>query len=42
LLLGSDAVRFVEQNDLAKMDSDRKWKDLSISTDLELDGASNG
>jgi hypothetical protein len=32
----------VEQNDLAKMDSDRKWKDLSISTDLELDGASNG
>jgi NAD(P)-dependent dehydrogenase (short-subunit alcohol dehydrogenase family) len=35
LLLGSDAVRFVEQNDLAKMDSDRKWKDLSISTDLE-------
>src|SRR6266699_4727591 len=26
LLLGSDAVRFVEQNDLAKMDSDRKWK----------------
>jgi hypothetical protein len=24
------------------MDSDRKWKDLSISTDLELDGASNG
>src|ERR1700693_287710 len=35
LLLGSDAVRFVEQNDLAKMDSDRKWKDLSISTDIE-------
>jgi NAD(P)-dependent dehydrogenase (short-subunit alcohol dehydrogenase family) len=37
LLLGSDAVRFVEQNDLAKMESDRKWKDLSISTDLEPD-----
>jgi NAD(P)-dependent dehydrogenase (short-subunit alcohol dehydrogenase family) len=35
LLLGSDAVRFVEQNDLAKMQSDRKWKDLSISTDIE-------
>src|SRR6266478_4625868 len=33
--LGINAVRFVEQNDLAKMDSDRKWKDLSISTDLE-------
>jgi NAD(P)-dependent dehydrogenase (short-subunit alcohol dehydrogenase family) len=37
LLLGSDAVRFVEQNDLAKMESDRKWKDLSISTDIEPD-----
>jgi NAD(P)-dependent dehydrogenase (short-subunit alcohol dehydrogenase family) len=35
LLLGSDAVRFVEQNDRAKMESDRKWKDLSISTDIE-------
>jgi NAD(P)-dependent dehydrogenase (short-subunit alcohol dehydrogenase family) len=35
LLLGSDAVHFVEQNDLAKMESDRKWKDLSISTDIE-------
>jgi len=34
LLLGSDAVRFVEQNDLAKMESDRLWKNLSISTDL--------
>jgi NAD(P)-dependent dehydrogenase (short-subunit alcohol dehydrogenase family) len=37
LLLGSDAVRFVEQNDLAKMESDRKWKELSISTDIELE-----
>jgi hypothetical protein len=35
LLLGSSAVRLVEQNDLAKMESDRKWKDLSISTDIE-------
>jgi NAD(P)-dependent dehydrogenase (short-subunit alcohol dehydrogenase family) len=35
LLLGGDAVRLVEQNDLAKMESDRKWKDLSISTDIE-------
>jgi NAD(P)-dependent dehydrogenase (short-subunit alcohol dehydrogenase family) len=34
LLLGSDAVRVVEQNDLAKIESDRKWKDLSISTDI--------
>src|SRR4029077_8290907 len=42
LLLGSDAVRFVEQNDLAKMESDRKWKDLSISTDFEPDRGSAG
>ena len=41
LLLGSDAVRFVEQNDLAKMESDRKWKELSISTDIELERGSN-
>ena len=41
LLLGSDAVRFVEQNDLAKMESDRKWKSLSISTDIETDNGSN-
>jgi NAD(P)-dependent dehydrogenase (short-subunit alcohol dehydrogenase family) len=40
LLLGSDAVRFVEQNDLAKMESDRKWRDLSISTDFEPDRGS--
>jgi NAD(P)-dependent dehydrogenase (short-subunit alcohol dehydrogenase family) len=41
LLLGSDAVRFVEQNDLAKMESDRKWKELSISTDIELESGPN-
>ena len=41
LLLGSDAIRFVEQNDLAKMESDRKWKDLSISTDIEPQSGSN-
>jgi NAD(P)-dependent dehydrogenase (short-subunit alcohol dehydrogenase family) len=41
LLLGSDAVRFVEQNDLAKMESDRKWKNLSTSTDIEPDNGSN-
>jgi NAD(P)-dependent dehydrogenase (short-subunit alcohol dehydrogenase family) len=40
LLLGSDAVRYVEQNDLAKMESDRKWKDLSISTDIEPESES--
>ena len=26
---------FAERNDLAKMESDRKWKDLSISADIE-------
>jgi NAD(P)-dependent dehydrogenase (short-subunit alcohol dehydrogenase family) len=41
LLLGSDAVHFVEQNDLAKMESDRKWKELSISTDIELETGPN-
>jgi NAD(P)-dependent dehydrogenase (short-subunit alcohol dehydrogenase family) len=35
LLLGSDAVRSVEQNDLEKMESDRRWKKLSMSTDIE-------
>jgi NAD(P)-dependent dehydrogenase (short-subunit alcohol dehydrogenase family) len=42
LLLGSDAVHFVEQNDLAKMDSDRKWKDLSVSTDIEPETRKEG
>ena len=42
LLLGSDAVHFVEQNDLAKMDSDRKWKDLSVSTDIESETRKEG
>ena len=37
LLLGSDAVRFVEQNDLEKMESDRRWKKLSMSTDIEVE-----
>src|ERR1700733_7337643 len=42
LLLGSDAVHFVEQNDLAKMESDRKWKDLSVSTDIEPETRKKG
>jgi NAD(P)-dependent dehydrogenase (short-subunit alcohol dehydrogenase family) len=40
LLLGSDAYRAVEQNDLARIEADRKWKDLTISTDFELEGRS--
>lgn len=34
LLLGSDAVNVVEQNDRAKMEADQKWRHLSISTDF--------
>ena len=33
LLLGSDAVRLVEQNDFARMDADKKWRESSVSTD---------
>jgi NAD(P)-dependent dehydrogenase (short-subunit alcohol dehydrogenase family) len=35
LLLGSDAVRLVEQTDRARMEADRKWRDLSVSTDFD-------
>ncbi|TXR51096.1 oxidoreductase [Phyllobacterium endophyticum] len=35
LLLGSDAVNAVENNDLAKTEADRKWRDLSLSTDFD-------
>ena len=34
LLLGSDAVTIVEHSDLARLDADRRWRDLSISTDF--------
>jgi NAD(P)-dependent dehydrogenase (short-subunit alcohol dehydrogenase family) len=37
LLLGSDAVQAVEQSDLARLEADRKWRQLSISTDFEAD-----
>ncbi len=33
LLLGSDDVRLVEQNDFARMDAHKKWRELSVSTD---------
>lgn len=33
LLLGTDAYNLAEQAALLKLESDRKWKDLSISTD---------
>lgn len=35
LLLGSDAARLVEENDLAKLAADRKWRHLTVSTDFE-------
>jgi NAD(P)-dependent dehydrogenase (short-subunit alcohol dehydrogenase family) len=34
LLLGSDAVRAAEQNDATRMEADRQWRDLSVSTDF--------
>jgi len=37
LILGSDAFQAIEQNDLAKLNSDREWKELSISTDFDLE-----
>jgi hypothetical protein len=38
LLLGSDAVRIAEQADLARIEADKKWRDLSQSTDFEPSG----
>jgi NAD(P)-dependent dehydrogenase (short-subunit alcohol dehydrogenase family) len=35
LLLGSDAVKIVEQADLARMESDRRWRELSSSSDFD-------
>jgi NAD(P)-dependent dehydrogenase (short-subunit alcohol dehydrogenase family) len=34
LILGSDAFRAIEKNDIAKLESDRKWRDLSLSSDF--------
>jgi NAD(P)-dependent dehydrogenase (short-subunit alcohol dehydrogenase family) len=34
LILGSDAFRAIQSNDLAKLESDKKWRDLSFSTDF--------
>jgi NAD(P)-dependent dehydrogenase (short-subunit alcohol dehydrogenase family) len=33
LLLGADAVNYAEQADLARMASDRQWRELSVSAD---------
>jgi hypothetical protein len=31
-------VRIAEQADLARIEADRKWRDLSLSTDFEPGG----
>lgn len=36
LLMGSDAFNAVEKNDLQKIENDRIWKSLSVSTDFEF------
>ncbi|HEY4365685.1 MAG TPA: oxidoreductase [Steroidobacteraceae bacterium] len=40
LLLGSDAVQGAEKGDLARLAADRKWRDLSLSTDFSAGGGS--
>jgi NAD(P)-dependent dehydrogenase (short-subunit alcohol dehydrogenase family) len=40
LLLGSDSYNAAEQSALQKLELDRKWKDLSASTDYSADGIS--
>ena len=40
LLLGSDSYNAAEQSALQKLELDRKWKDLSVSTDYSADGFS--
>ncbi len=41
LLLGSDAVHAAEQSDLARLEADKRWRDLSVSTDFEGNRTSN-
>jgi NAD(P)-dependent dehydrogenase (short-subunit alcohol dehydrogenase family) len=38
LPLGSDAARAIEQADLARIEANKKWRDLSVSTDFEVGG----
>jgi len=39
LLLGSDAVQLAELADKARMESDRKWRHLSVTTDADPEAA---
>jgi len=41
LLLGSDAANAAEQADLARLEADRAWRALSVSTDFESSGGAN-
>jgi NAD(P)-dependent dehydrogenase (short-subunit alcohol dehydrogenase family) len=38
LLLGSDAVHLADLDNQARIDTDRKWRELSLSTDFEAGG----
>jgi hypothetical protein len=38
LLLGSDAVQAAEQSALARIEADKKWRELSASTDFKANG----
>ncbi len=40
LLLGSDAANAAEKKDMARIEADRRWRDLSVSTDFHPDGGS--
>src|SRR5207302_10639290 len=44
LLLGTDAVRLAAQADLARIEADREWRSLSVSTDFAsgFEGEANG
>lgn len=39
LLLGSDAVHSAEQSDSARLGADKKWRELSVSTDFNAGGS---
>jgi NAD(P)-dependent dehydrogenase (short-subunit alcohol dehydrogenase family) len=41
LLLGSDAVNGAEKADLARLEADRAWRALSVSTDFESGGGTS-
>ena len=38
LALGSDAAKVIEQADLARLEADRAWREISLSTDFAASG----